>query len=115
MLTGAPADAPWADFVRAELGRLQGGPGADDLAAAADLAPEQRIAMIRSMVQRLSDRLHQDGSDLEGWLRLVRSYMVLGERDKARAAAGEARRALVSDPEKLRQIDTLVKGLGLEG
>jgi cytochrome c-type biogenesis protein CcmH len=115
MLTGAPADAPWAGFVRAELARLQAGPGTDDLAAAADLAPEQRIAMIRGMVERLSDRLHQDGSDLEGWLRLVRSYMVLGERDKARAAAGDARRALVSDPEKLRQIDKLVKGLGLEG
>ena len=41
--------------------------------------------------------------------------MVLGERDKARAAVDDARRALESDPEKLRQIDQLVKGLGLEG
>jgi cytochrome c-type biogenesis protein CcmH len=71
--------------------------------------------MIRGMVEKLSDRLHHDGSDLEGWLRLVRSYMVLGERDKARAAAGEARHALASDPEKVRRIDELVKGLGLEG
>ena len=115
MVKGAPANAPWAGFVRGELARLEGGPSTDDLAAAADLAPEQRIAMIRSMVERLSERLHQDGSDLEGWLRLVRSYMVLGESDKARAAVGDARRALVSDPEKLRQIDKLVKGLGLEG
>ena len=45
----------------------------------------------------------------------MRSYMVLGERDKARAAAGEARRALAGDPGKLRQIDDLRKGLGLEG
>jgi len=115
MVKGAPANAPWAGFVRGELARLEGGPSTDDLAAAADLAPEQRIAMIRSMVERLSERLHHDGSDLEGWLRLVRSYMVLGESDKARAAVGDARRALVSDPEKLRQIDKLVKGLGLEG
>jgi cytochrome c-type biogenesis protein CcmH len=41
--------------------------------------------------------------------------MVLGERDKARAAAGEARHALASDPDKLRRIDELVKGLGIEG
>jgi cytochrome c-type biogenesis protein CcmH len=72
--------------------------------------------MIRGMVEKLSDRLHHDGgADLEGWLRLVRSYMVLGERDKARAAAGEARHALASDPDKVRKIDELVKGLGIEG
>ena len=118
MLTGAPEGAPWAGFVRGELARLEGGPGGpgpDDLAAASDMGPEQRMTMIRGMVEKLSDRLHHDGTDLEGWLRLVRSYMVLGERDKAQAAAGEARHALASDPEKLRRINELVKGLGLEG
>jgi cytochrome c-type biogenesis protein CcmH len=116
MVTGAPEGAPWVGFVRGELARLEGGgPGQEDVAAAADLDPAQRMTMIRGMVAKLSDRLHHDGTDLEGWLRLVRSYMVLGERDKARAAAGDARRALVSDPEKVRKIDELVKGLGLEG
>jgi cytochrome c-type biogenesis protein CcmH len=124
MLAGAPEGTPWAGFVRAELARLEGGPGPgppaggprpEDVAAAADMGPEQRMAMIRGMVEKLSDRLRQDGTDLEGWLKLVRSYMVLGERDKARAAAGEARHALASDPEKVRRIDELVKGLGLEG
>jgi len=118
MVEGAPADAPWVGFVREELARLEGGPGGprpEDLAAAAEMGPEQRMAMIRGMVEKLSDQLHHDGTNLEGWLRLVRSYMVLGERDKARAAAGEARHALASDPEKLRRIDELVKGLGLEG
>jgi cytochrome c-type biogenesis protein CcmH len=115
MVVGAPQDAPWVGFVRGELARLEGGPAPEDLAAAAELGPEQRMTMIRGMVEKLSDRLHHDGTDLEGWLRLVRSYMVLGERDKARAAAGDARHALASDPEKLRRIDELVKGLGLEG
>jgi cytochrome c-type biogenesis protein CcmH len=117
MVTSAPAGAPWAGFVRSELARLEsgGGPGPEDVAAASDLGPEQRMTMIRGMVEKLADRLHHDGTDLEGWLRLVRSYMVLGERDKARAAADDARHALVSDPEKLRQIDELVKGLGLQG
>jgi cytochrome c-type biogenesis protein CcmH len=67
------------------------------------------------MVERLSERLQLDGSDPEGWLRLVRSYMVLGEPDKARAAAGDARRALAGDPTKLRHFEDLVKALGLEG
>ena len=67
-----------------------------------DLNPAQRQAMIRGMVERLAERLRRDGSDVEGWLRLVRSYMVLGEPDKARAAVDDARRALAGDPTKLR-------------
>ncbi len=39
--------------------------------------------MIRGMVDRLATRLKQDGDDVEGWLRLVRAYMVMGDRDKA--------------------------------
>jgi cytochrome c-type biogenesis protein CcmH len=118
ILAGAPADAPFAPFIRSEIARVSGapsGPSADDIAAASDMSPDQRTAMIRGMVERLSERLNHDGSDVEGWLRLVRSYMVLGERNKARDAAGDARRALASEPDKLQRIDELVKGLGLEG
>src|SRR4051794_30295500 len=93
MLAGAPADAPWVEFVRDELARVEGGPGEKDTGAASDLSDEQRATMIRGMVERLADRLHRDGADLQGWLQLVRSYMVLGEREKAQAAAGDARRA----------------------
>ncbi len=115
LLAGAPADAAWADFVRQELARLESGPSADDIAAASDLSADQRMAMVRGMVDRLAERLNRDGSDVDGWLQLVRSYMVLGERQKALAAAGEARRALAREPDKQRRIDDLVKGLGLEG
>ena len=117
MLAGAPADAPWVEFIRSELARVEGGPtqkgpNEQDVAAASDLSPDQRTAMVRTMVERLADRLHRDGADLDGWLRLVRSYMVLGEREKAQAAAGDARRAFEREPDKLRQIDELAKGLG---
>ena len=40
--------------------------------------------MIRGMVARLAGRLHDNGADVEGWLRLVRAYAVLGDRDKAK-------------------------------
>jgi len=73
------------------------------------------MAMVRGMVERLAEQLKQDGSDMDGWLRLVRAYMVLGEKDKARAALGDARRALAREPDKLRRMDELSKGLGLEG
>jgi cytochrome c-type biogenesis protein CcmH len=119
MLADAPPDAPWAEPLRKELARLTGepakGPTEEQMAAAGDLAPDQKMAMIQGMVAQLAERLARDGSDLDGWLRLMRSYMVLGERDKARAAAGDARRALAGEPDKLRQIDEMAKRLGLEG
>ena len=123
MLEEAPADAPWANFVRAALARVTGapaaaaagGPSVGDVAAADNMNDAQRTAMIRGMVQRLADRLRADGSDVEGWLRLVRAYTVLGDRGKAKDAAADARRALSDHPDQIKQIDDLVKGLGLEG
>ncbi len=64
---------------------------------------KDRGDMIRGMVARLADKLKQDGSDVEGWQRLLRAYIVLGERDKAVAAANDARHALAGDADKLRQ------------
>ena len=42
-----------------------------------------RQQMIRSMVQRLADRLEDEPDDLKGWQRLARTYEVLGEIEKA--------------------------------
>jgi cytochrome c-type biogenesis protein CcmH len=76
---------------------------------------QDRSDMIRGMVGKLADRLKQNGDDVEGWQRLVRAYMVLGERDKAQAAAADAKRALASNPDKLRRIEDMIKNLGIEG
>jgi cytochrome c-type biogenesis protein CcmH len=122
LLASAPPGAPWAPFVRNALAQIDGAPVAnspepsgDDIAAAGDLNPEQRQQMIAGMVDRLATRLKSDGADIEGWLRLVRAYTVLGEREKARSAAGDARRAIGDNADNLRRLDDLVKGLGLEG
>ena len=120
MLAQAPSDAPWVDLVRQSLSRVDPnlaplkGPSADDIAAASQLSPEQRKEMVSGMVERLAERLSRDGSDVEGWLRLVRAYMVMGDRDKAAGAANDARKALSGDPDKLRRIEELVQGLGLK-
>ena len=71
--------------------------------------------MIRGMVAGLAARLQQNGDDIDGWERLLRAYMVLGERAKAQAAAGDARKALAGDGDKLRKIEDTIKSLGLEG
>lgn len=122
LLAQAPAGATWAELVRQSLARVepsstaeQPGPSANEMAAAAELSPEQRSGMVHSMVERLAARLQRDGSDVEGWLRLVRAYAVLGQRNEAQSAAAAARRALAADPDKLRRIDALVKDLDLEG
>jgi cytochrome c-type biogenesis protein CcmH len=120
LLATAPSDAGWIGLVRESLARVDPqapppGPTTDDVAAAAKLSPEQQAEMVRGMVARLAERLKQDGSDIEGWLRLLRAYMVLGDKDQARSAASEARRALANEPDKLRRVDELIKGLGLEG
>ncbi len=119
LLAQAPPDAPWAEFVRQALARISGepaagnGPTPGDVAAANGTSEAQRTEMIRGMVQRLAERLHADGSDVDGWLRLVRSYVVLGDRDKAKDAAADAKRALSDRPDQIKRIDDLVKDLGL--
>ena len=122
MLQDAPAGAPWIGFVREALGRVTGepvppaaGPSDGDVAAATNLSDAQRDEMVRGMVARLADRLHADGGDVEDWLKLVRAYAVLGDRDKAKDAAADARHALASRPDDVKRIDDLAKGLGLEG
>jgi cytochrome c-type biogenesis protein CcmH len=121
LLDEAPADAPWKDLVRAALARVTSGPPAAsgpspaDIAAAENIPEAERTEMIRGMVQRLSDRLHADGKDIDSWMRLVRAYAILGDRDKAKDAAADARRALSDAPEQIKRLDDLVRGLGLEG
>jgi cytochrome c-type biogenesis protein CcmH len=119
MLAKAPPDAPWRPLIQAALARV-GGVSApalpdDAVAAAKDMNEADRGAMIRGMVERLAVRLKQNGDDVEGWLRLVRAYMVMGDRDKAKGALTEARQAVANDVERLRQLNEGLKNLGLDG
>ncbi len=119
LLAEAPEEAQWAGFVRQALARVEssgtaqaptsstGAPNAPSASA----PPQEQ--MIRAMVERLAARLQQDGSDADGWVRLLRSYTVLGESEKARAALADARRALQSEPEKLRRFEEGAKDLGV--
>jgi cytochrome c-type biogenesis protein CcmH len=118
LISEAPAGAHWVSNVRTALARVEGkaaatppGPTPAQTAVAGKQLPEQQSAMIRGMVEGLAARLKKDGSDLDGWVRLVRSYKVLGEPDKATAAAADARTALASDAGKLQQLDAALKGL----
>ena len=119
LLADAPPDAPYIAAVReqiAEVAQTSGipapaiagapppsastsappvasaarGPSTADMAAAANMNPEDRQQMIRGMVEGLAARLKAKPDDVEGWLRLARAYGVLGEPESARAALAEA-------------------------
>jgi len=119
MLAKAPQDAPWRPLVLAALARVVGSTAPvlsdDTIAAAKDMNETDRGAMIHGMVDRLAGRLKQNGDDVEGWLRLVRAYMVMGDRDKARSALADARQAVANDAERLKQLNEGLKNLGLDG
>jgi cytochrome c-type biogenesis protein CcmH len=119
MLSKAPVDAPWRTVVQASLSRVGGGEApalpAETMAAARTMNDTDRDAMIRGMVDRLATRLKQNGDDVDGWLRLIRAYVVMGDLEKAKSALSDARQAVASDEAHLRQLNDGVKTFGLDG
>jgi len=126
----SPPDAPWRNLLEQQIARTQEtlgmeggsapapGPTAQDRAAAAEMAPEQRAAFIRSMVERLATRLESEPDDLDGWLRLIRAYTVLGERDKATEALERATALaaeLPADAPEHKAIDSARAALAGDG
>jgi cytochrome c-type biogenesis protein CcmH len=120
MLDAAPDDAPWRPAVErqiASLERERSGapqPSEADVARAAELDDADRQAMIRGMVDGLAQRLEQDGDDLQGWLRLAKARMVLGERDAAVAALRSAEQHFSGDPGSLGRIAEARSALGID-
>jgi len=69
------------------------GPTREDVEAVSKMSAEDREQMIRSMVERLADRLKDAPNDRQGWLRLAKAYEVLGETEKAAHAMEQANAA----------------------
>ncbi|MBY3036081.1 c-type cytochrome biogenesis protein CcmI [Rhizobium laguerreae] len=130
----SPADAPWLPLVNEHIA-MNGGakpgadpaaPGADqaapgapgnptqqDVAAAETMSAGDRQQMIRGMVESLDAKLNEDPNNFEGWMRLVRSYAVLNDKDRA---AGALKRGLAAFPppgEQGRQLLALARELGI--
>ena len=75
------------------------GPSQADVRAAEGMAPADRQAMIQGMVDGLAAKLKDNPGDLQGWLRLGRSYGVLGRADESRAAYARAAALAPDDAE----------------
>lgn len=128
LLARTPAAAPYRPVVAAALARVGGtvppaaapapaasGPDAADVNAAAQMSPQDRNAMVRGMVDRLAARLDKEPNDIDGWVRLIRAYGVLGDTDKADAALKTARAAFKDDPAALARLDEAEKALPTGG
>ncbi|WP_460449455.1 c-type cytochrome biogenesis protein CcmI [Alsobacter sp. SYSU BS001988] len=115
----APPGSPVRIRLNEKISSLGGSPPDQPSGAAADaiasMPAGERQDAIRSMVAGLDARLAANGADVEGWLRLVRSYMVLGEPAKARDALARARAALAGDAPGLGRIEALGRELKIEG
>ncbi|MGO7300981.1 c-type cytochrome biogenesis protein CcmI [Rhizobium ruizarguesonis] len=134
----SPADAPWLPLVNqhiamnggAPAGTNPAAPGANpaapganpaapgnptqqDVAAAETMNAGDRQQMISGMVESLDAKLSEDPNNFEGWMRLVRSYAVLNDKDRA---AGALKRGLAAFPppgEQGRQLLALARELGI--
>ncbi|WP_454284435.1 c-type cytochrome biogenesis protein CcmI [Rhizobium leguminosarum] len=127
----SPSDAPWLPLVNqhiamnggAPAGANPAAPGANpsapgnptqqDVAAAENMSAGDRQQMIRGMVESLDAKLSEDPNNFEGWVRLVRSYAVLNDKDRA---AGALKRGLAAFPppgEEGRQLLALARELGI--
>lgn len=116
LLAEGPADAPWLEPIRMDIGTVAEsagikysppdakGPSMADMQAAGDMTPEERQAMIEGMVGQLEERLLAQGGPVEDWLKLINALGVLGQPDRAAAALAAAEAALAADPAALEQV-----------
>ena len=88
-------------------------PTAEDVRNAEAMAPTDRAAMIRGMVDRLAARLEETPNDVEGWIKLIRSRKILGENDAAEEAFHRALDIFKGAPQEQEKIVTVGHGLGL--
>jgi cytochrome c-type biogenesis protein CcmH len=125
LLEEAPEGAPWVPAVQEQLAALGADPGtiapfaqgapiavapptppADAPIAMDDVQSGEQGAMIRDMVASLDSRLRESPDNVEGWVRLVRSYGVLGDSEAMESAL---QRGLEVFPETTAQGQTLVE------
>jgi cytochrome c-type biogenesis protein CcmH len=89
------------------------GPSPEQLAAASSIPPSQQDAMIQQMLARLEARLKSNPRDEEGWIRLMRSRMVLGDKTEAQAALRSALAAFGGDESARNRLRSAAADLGV--
>ena len=96
------------------VGKGGDGPGVEKITKSEAMPPHERDAAIRSMVDGLADRLESSPRDVEGWTRLMRSRVVLGEREVAATAFHKALEVFKDDSAASGKITAAAIELGLK-
>ncbi|WP_296564988.1 c-type cytochrome biogenesis protein CcmI [Phenylobacterium sp.] len=99
LLADLPAADPRRPVLQAAMADVANGPRQPSIAPETVGAPE-----IAAMVEGLAARLAAEPDDPEGWVRLVRSYAVLGDAARRDAALAQARARYADNPQILTQL-----------
>jgi cytochrome c-type biogenesis protein CcmH/NrfG len=89
-------------------------PSVEQNTKAETMPARERDAAIRAMVDGLADRLASSPRDVEGWTRLMRSRVVLGEKEVAATALRKALEVFKEDPAARGKITAAAIALGLK-
>ncbi len=102
-----PEDPRHADLARAIKEALAPHPAVKP--GAAPGGNGDQMTMIRNMVAGLAEKLKGNPDDPEGWVRLVRSYAVLGDAPARDAALAQARARYRGRADVISQLDAASK------
>jgi cytochrome c-type biogenesis protein CcmH len=91
------------------------GPTPEQVQDASRMSDSGRQAMIRGMVARLAAELKKNPRNEEGWVRLMRARMVLGDPAAASAAYRQARQAFAGQQAEITALDTAARELRVPG
>ncbi|MCZ8179092.1 MAG: c-type cytochrome biogenesis protein CcmI [Rhizobium sp.] len=112
-LANAPAATAEAGAQQGANPAAPGNPTAEDIANAQAMSEADRGEMIRGMVASLDARLKEDPNNFEGWMRLVRSYAMLDDKERAEAALQEGLKTFPAEGAQGQQLIAMARELGL--
>jgi cytochrome c-type biogenesis protein CcmH len=98
MLKEAKASDGWREEVAKHADGLAKALGQQS--AALDILkqkPDDQLDMIKGMVAGLAAKMENDPQNVEGWIKLMRAYMVLKEPEKAKATLQQALKVFEGD------------------
>ncbi len=110
----APAPAMQAGGPDAATDAIPG-PTREQMTAAAGIPPSQQDAMVKGMVESLASKLRADPKNADGWLRLMRARMVLGDRTAATQALRDGTAAFSGDAATQKKLAEGARTLGVPG
>lgn len=108
------ADAKVSSSLQPEaIGDSGDGASVEKIAVSEAMPARERDASIRSMVDGLAARLQRSPRNVDGWTRLMRSRVVLGQRDVAATTMRTALDVFKDDAAASRRITAAAIELGL--